>query len=457
MRLEGSDARTPVLQPLTQDRLRYELARSAQWFTLSRGRQSDAMPPQDVVKDLLADPICRLPRLDQIVRQPVFLADGSLHTTPGYHPVGHIYYVPQPGFVLPDVSERPTKEELQKARSLILDELLVDFPFTSPSEQAHAVALLVQPFVRPLITSPTPLYLIEKPTAGTGAGLLADVICFIVLGKSPAVLVLGSLANETIWTITGTLQQSPTFVLVDNVHELKSPALAAAITATEWSGRIVGTGLQAHLPVRCAWIATGNNPTLSSELARRAVRIRLDARVEDPSARTGFRHPDLREWAETHRADLVWAVLTLVRAWIAEGRPKGSATLGMFESWARAIGGILHVAEIDGFLANRERLSSRVSEDDRGWMQFFARWRERFQGREVGVSDLWDLARASEGDRIGLDLGDGVDRSKQTKLGQQLTAKRDTQLGDFRLVAGGKRQGAQLWRLEKVELKEPTA
>ena len=101
-------------------------------------------------------------------------------------------------------------------------------------------------------------------------------------------------------------------------------------------------------------LPTGNNPTLSSEIARRTVRIRLDAKRDRPWLRDRFRHPDLRQWVSAHRHELVAAALTLVRTWIATDKPDptGSSALGMFESWSRVTGGILQVAGVPGFLSN---------------------------------------------------------------------------------------------------------
>jgi hypothetical protein len=65
--------------------------------------------------------------------------------------------------------EYPTAGEIAAARGLIVDDLLGEFPFTSPAERAHAVALLLLGFLRAMIDGPTPLHLIEKPAPGTGA------------------------------------------------------------------------------------------------------------------------------------------------------------------------------------------------------------------------------------------------------------------------------------------------
>src|SRR6516164_6851097 len=98
-------------------------------------------------------------------------------------------------------------------------------------------------------------------------------------------------------------------------------------------------------------MASGNNTRFSRELIRRTVFCRLDAKVDAPWERTGYRHPNLLKWAKENRGQLVWAALTLARAWIAAGRPAGTEVLGMFEAWTDVIGGILGVAGVPGLLA----------------------------------------------------------------------------------------------------------
>jgi len=51
----------------------------------------------------------------------------------------------------------------EAALALILDELLVDFPFVSKADMAHALALMLLGFVRDLIDGPTPLSWIGAP------------------------------------------------------------------------------------------------------------------------------------------------------------------------------------------------------------------------------------------------------------------------------------------------------
>ncbi|WP_397544213.1 hypothetical protein [Roseovarius salis] len=74
---------------------------------------------------------------------PLFGRNGTLLTTPGYHPDARLLYVPAPGFAVPDIPAKPTPAEIAAARTLIYEDLLGDFPFTTEAERAHVVALLL--------------------------------------------------------------------------------------------------------------------------------------------------------------------------------------------------------------------------------------------------------------------------------------------------------------------------
>lgn len=442
----------PQTEPLTEDRLRYELARAANWEAARKGGALLTSPPTIVVRDMLADPKPPLPPLDAIVAAPSFATDGSVQTEPGYHPASRAYYAPAAGFAVPAVPDEPTGRDLDRARDLIADELLGDFPFTGDAERAHAIGLLILPFVRALIAGPTPLHLIEKPTAGTGATLLADMLLYPATGMELAALTEGKDEDEWRKRITARLRMAPVAVLIDNLRQrLETISLASALTATYWEDRLLGTSDTARFPVRCAWIATGNNPSLSSEIARRTIRIRLDARADRPWLRTNFRYPDLRDWARGKRGELARAALTLGRAWLADGKPiaPDAPKLGMYESWSRVIGGILGTAGLPGFLANLAEFYDRTDTEGSAIRQFIAAWWGTFSVRPAGVAELFRLVA---GDAIDLDLGDRSERSQRIRLGLLLGDLRDRhyRLPDgamVRVVGTGALHRAQQWQL----------
>lgn len=444
------DEGRPVAAALNEDRLRHMLARLAVWVRENaKGEVVSAPPPVAVVKSVLATPDPGLPVLMGIVATPVFGRNGKLLTSPGYHPDARLLYQPAPGFTVPAIPERPTPQQVEVARALISEDLLGDFPFVSPSEMAHAVALLLLGFVRSMIDGPTPLHLIEKPTPGTGATLMVDSIATILTGAGASVMTEGRDDEEWRKRVTAKLRQVPSILLIDNLrNKLDSSAVAAALTAPFWEDRILGASEMARLPIRCVWIATGNNPEFSNEMARRLVRIRLDAHVERPWQRGSFRHPDLMTWVRANRAKLVAACLTLCQAWIAAGRPRGAKTIGSYENWAGTIGGILETAGIDGFLGNLDEMMAASDAEGSAWAAFVTGWWYRYGTAEVKAGDLHPIAITSEPP---LSLGSGSDQSQRTRLGKALARMRDRVFAvadrNLRLEAAGVSHQAMQWRL----------
>jgi hypothetical protein len=440
----------PVAAMITDERLRHMLAKLAIWRRAARnGDLVPAHPPTALIKSILATPDPGLPVLAGIVNTPVFGRRGRLLTTPGYHPDARLLYCPAPGFEVPAIAERPSAEELSAARALICEDLFGEFPFVSRAEQAHAVALLLLGFLRPMIDGPTPLHLIEKPEAGTGATLMVDAIATILTGTAASVMTEASDDEEWRKRVTAKLRQIPSIVLIDNLRQkLDSSAVAAALTAPFWEDRILGVSEMARVPIRCVWIATGNNPEFSNEMARRIVRIRLDAHVERPWQREGFRHPDLMIWVRANRARLVSACLTLCQTWIAAGRPRGTRTIGSYENWAQVLGGLLQVAGVEGFLGNIEELMEASDADGAVWRSLVSAWWDRFGTAEVGTNDLYETALGCEPP---LQLGSGNDRSQRIRLGKALGRLRDRVFQLKRVSVRAEMCGilhsAQRWRL----------
>lgn len=441
-RLEKDDDGTLVPRELIPDRLRHELARVANWVS---GEQDEpAKPPIDVVRDVLATPNPPLPILTRITDVPVFAPDGSLSMAEGYHPAGHTYRMTRVGLVIPDVPTAPTPNDVEAAKSLIL-EMISEFPFVDEADRAHAVGLLLLPFVRDLIDGPTPNHLIEAPQPGSGKGLLADVLLTPACGKQVASISEARDDDEWRKRITAQLRSARSVLLLDNVtRPLNSGSLASALTATIWEDRILGKSENLHIPVRCVWVTTANNPTMTTEIARRCIRIRLDAKVDRPWFRDGFRQKKLRIWALTNRGELVAAALTLVQAWVCAGMPASETKpLGSYEQWTAVIGGILQHVGIPRFLSNLLEFYEQADIEGAMWRQLIDAWSEKFGQERVGVNDLFDLALELDV----FDFGKGGERSQKTAFGRRLSRQRDRVIGDYRIIAAGKSKRASQWML----------
>jgi putative DNA primase/helicase len=253
--------------------------------------------------------------------------------------------------------------------------------------------------------------------------------------------------------LTAALLPGPSLVVFDNAHgRLDSDALSAIITAGTWSDRLLGRNdREVTIPVRAAVIVTGNNVALSHELAGRSVLVRIDPKTDDRGQRSGFRHPDLEAWTRTQRAHLIWSTLVLAQAWLAARRPLVSIPFGGFESWARTIGGVLDVAGIPGFLANRSQLMESTDDETAHIRGFLAAWWDRHQDHRVTVKTLFEFAQ----DHVLL-IAAKSEQAQLTRLGRFVATLLDRRfnLGN-RLVVVVHRDGefkrSVLWKLDEVD------
>lgn len=429
VRLRVDPADAPFLEAMSDDAVRNRLARTADWLRAGEKAMQLVPPPMDIVRDLLALPQWPLPVLNAIVETPIFARNGSLITAVGYNPPARLWLRRPEGFELPPVPTAPTSADIAEAKRLLTEEVLGDFPFADEPSRAHALAAMLLPFLRAMIDGPTPLHVLDKPSPGTGASLLADAITTVATGRPAEIMTQSDSEEEWRKRITAQLMRAPTFLLIDNLRRrLDSGTVSAAITARMWTDRQLGFSRTVIIPVTTVWIATGNNVVLSNEIARRCVLVRLDAKVDQPWLRTGFRHADLHHWIRQNRGQLVWAALVLGQAWIAAGQPEPNVVaLGMFENWTRVVGGVLETAGIRGFLGNATRMYVQADEEGRMWRAFVAAWSDKHREQPVLTKDLYDLA--VEEDLLGPILGDKGDRSQRSNLGRALNRLRDRVVG----------------------------
>jgi hypothetical protein len=431
----------PRVQQLDPDALRGELTNVADWFTLKHGKQGDYvtsdLPPLSIARDILSQPKLDLPPLYGVVTCPTFAADGSLVVADGYHATSGLWHHRTLTDLAP-VPEAPDEAAVAAARSALLD-ILADFPFIDAASRANAVALLLLPFVRPLIAGPTPLHAVDAPSPATGKDLLVKSALLPALGQEVGATTAAKDPDEWRKKITSALlADSPAILWGNVVQRLDSEHLAAVLTDTIWRDRQLGHTRELLLPNRAVWTTTGNNLAFSRELARRVVWIRLDARMETPESRSGFRHPNLPAYVRGQRTELVHAALTLVRAWLAAGRPAGGQTMGSFENYVAVMGGILGVAGVPGFLANADELRRRSDVETADWRAFVLAWWQRWGEARVGVSDLATLLWEDGGKRTDLlttQVSAPTERGALTQLGMRVSRKRDCVIAGYRITA----------------------
>lgn len=420
-RLRHDEITGTRLEPLDKDALRHEIDRVVH-FRTKQGIYTAV--PASVVSNIAGAPAYELPIIRGLRHAPYFAADGRLVDRAGFDS-GTGYFLDMPrGLQIPRVSEFPSICEIRRALRELQD-VIMDFPFRDPASKRTYLGLLLLPFCRDLIEGPTPIYIFAKPAPGTGGSLAVDLFSILSTGRAAAAQAEAENSAEFRKNITAFLMSGASYYYLDNLHQsLDDPAFAAALTAGVWRDRVLGKSEMVDIPIRNTWIVTGNNPKLSEETARRSALIELDAQVADPSSRTKFRHPELRDYVRDRRGVLIHACLTLIQSWVVERRhfvtaagvivrcdptrteeflaraefynaqvivrkrAPGGARLASFDGWARTISGILEGAGVKGLLANRTRLKARTVDTATAFRDFVSIWYATHGEKDVRVGSL---------------------------------------------------------------------
>lgn len=430
------------------------LSRAANWVKITQTGMMHAFPIDKVSKDML---VCEhplkatIPKLEGVVTTPIFSRTGELVVKEGYNEGARVWY--KPSVNLCEIPQQPSEIDVATAKQLLRDELLHDFPFCSESDIAHTYAAFILPFVRQLIDGPTPLHVVEAPGPGTGKSRICNLISILTTATQCEARTLPHKDDEIRKMITAELIKSKPLILIDNASEKKkidSPSLAAVVTSISWTDRFLGESTMITLANYALWLLTANNPQFSMELARRCVRIRIDAKTDQPWKRKEFKHPYVEEWAKENRGLLVRAILILITNWIAKGRPCGTARLGSFERWSSVIGGILEVNGIRGFLGNLEELYESSDKEGIAWRAFVGCWFVHFGNAKKSLAELFELCEKN--DLMSDLIGDGAQRTKTNKLGNALNQARDRVVGTHKIdiMLDG---SFRLVNMEKVEEK----
>jgi hypothetical protein len=152
--------------------------------------------------------------------------------------------------------------------------------------------------------------------------------------------------------------------------------------------RVLGANDQRTLPWPATALFSGNNLTMSDDIAQRMLLSRLVSRREDPRSRPAstFRHPELLSAIREKRAQLVRAVLTILRAFVC-AREDGvdvpdAGTMGSFEAWARMVPPALMFAGGPNILRARPESGRGGDDESQAHAALMRGWRDDWQGQK---------------------------------------------------------------------------
>ena len=331
-------AGTPQVYPLTQEWLRCAMQRTARFMKIdAEGYRHDRDPPLDYAKTLMAlSGDWPFKPLLGIIEAPTLRHDGTVLQTEGYDPETSLFYAPG-GHQFPAIPSNPDLGMAQKALAALHDPLS-EFIFVSPADKAVIVAAILTALVRRTLPS-APMIGISAPTPGSGKTLLAKLISIIAIGRETPPISFTGVDEEERKRLIAMLALGDAIINFGNVERpLGGAALNSALTSEFIQERTLGILDMKPVPTNATFLADGNNLRLAGDLTRRTLLCQIDPGCERPDARE-FKRDDLEAYVRQNRVKLVSAGLTIMRAYIAAGRPKvtGMRPYGGFEEWSNLV------------------------------------------------------------------------------------------------------------------------
>ncbi|MGL6073422.1 MAG: hypothetical protein ACRC8S_04580 [Fimbriiglobus sp.] len=333
------DAGTPVVRELPKPLLRERLTAVAGWVKeTDEGERIPIHPPGWSVDAVLARgkwPEVRT--LEAVLTHPVILPDGTILATNGYHRESRLFLAMPPDLQI-KVPDSPTKAEIAESLEVLFDPL-ADFPFETNAHKAALIAGLFTSLAWFAFTGPAPWFLIDKNVRGAGAGLLADVVAFILTGHRFPVMSYTNDIEEMRKKVTSVALSGERLLLLDNLTgAVGNEIMDRLLTAELWDDRLLGGNRYFRGYLHAVWWGTANNVQLSADTSRRVCHVRMESSEERPEMRDDVKYKDLRAHVRANRSQLLSAALTILRGWWKAGKPKyGLKPWGSYESWSDVV------------------------------------------------------------------------------------------------------------------------
>lgn len=337
----------------------------------------------------------RVRELQQLVNYPVYLPGFEL-VIEGWNSGGGVFYDEPPELA----GLTPRSEGALDT----LDDLVTDFVLKDEASRQNTYAAMLTRVLRSAILGPIPFFLVMSPLPRTGKGKLIDTAAgYAITGEAVVPLQLGGDEAETEKRITAEILGGSTAAHFDNVPvgiAIDSPSLASLATAwPRWGGRRLGESRNVHLANRLLVFLSGNNPRATREVVMRSVPIVLQPKDEHPELRPAddYRHAEPFAYALERRRQILEALIGIVEAWKAAGRPPppSHVRMGGFERWLEAVCGALWHAGGTQTLANYAAWCACADDESADADVLIDAWAVRHGDQPITATQILELVRAA--------------------------------------------------------------
>jgi hypothetical protein len=329
----------------------------------------------------------KAPYLASITTAPFLRRDGSISQQQGYDAATGMLFKPS-NTQFPSIPDAPTKDEARAALEELKDPFKT-FPFVTDADRSVLLSGILTPLDRCSMAT-APMHSFSAPAPGTGKSLLPDAISIIVRGYKIAVMSQGRTEEELEKRLGAALLAGRTIVSIDNCkHPLEGGFLCQMLSQENCSVRPLGVSDDVDVPVNCTVYSNGNNLIIADDLTRRSIIGEMDAKCERPELRN-FK-VNLLKYVKEHRARLVVAALTILRAYHVASERVELTPLGSFEEWSHRIREpLVWLGEADPCITmDRVRNFDPVQND---LATVIAQWKQHLRTKAVTIKEVIDRA-----------------------------------------------------------------
>ena len=271
--------------------------------------------------------------LKTLVSTP-FCTASEVVTRPGYHEDSCTFASFEPE-LMDGFSLNPTRAELVGALQQVWRPWC-SFKFATSEDRGAMLAAVVGALARAGLDD-CPGVVMDAPCPGSGKTICASAVGAVVLGRrAPVTPFAGVDDAELKKQMVANCLDGFNWLLLDNVVGLyDSAVMASVLTTGALRDRVLGSSLMFDGEVKLNIFLTSNNASLSRDLHRRFIRVRIDTGVEQPQALEYSFNPVDRALVE--RLAIARAVCVLVQGFFAAGSPRiGKGDCG-FPTWSRLV------------------------------------------------------------------------------------------------------------------------
>lgn len=378
----------PRIEPLNDVNV-LELVERVAVLELATERGVSAIAvPVHIVKILLDKSLHACARVAGLVTHPLVLPGGRIVSQDGLDTSTALYF--NHAELLGARSFR--QDEARLALDRLRSTFLLDFTFRSALDEDCAIAALMTGVQRRMLDI-APGVAVLAPGQSSGKTTLARRIHLILTGHDmPVISFPERNEDEVAKQLLATLMCSPATVCFDNLVDgttFRSGCIAAALTGSVFSKRILGESRVVTCPTNTLFMLTGNNISLGADEVTRWLTIHLRPTTDRPDRRE-FKQPDVVSHALGIRQSVLSDVVGIVAGYMTSGT--SMPTLSRFPMWDRIVrqaliwAGGADVAEV--FSANTD--AAEETQAYRGLVQLL---HEVFGSRIFTVEGVATLAR----------------------------------------------------------------